>query len=175
MCVCVCVLRADGTRHADGARVGDAQQTRRGHARSSTHTNQASGPSTPGSVKAPASPCSGSSAPSGCAAGGARSRAAAGDATRAEDPHAVAELEGEPLGQRTRDALAVEAAERARTPATGRAGLPCGVHPRHLPQGTGRRAVEAAIRLVDERPHLHRPLQRAVVVGLLVCVKALPR
>jgi hypothetical protein len=22
---CVCVLRADGTRHADGARVGDAQ------------------------------------------------------------------------------------------------------------------------------------------------------
>jgi hypothetical protein len=55
--VCVCVLRADGTRHADGARVGDAQQTRRGHARSSTHTNQASGPSTPGSVKAPACVC----------------------------------------------------------------------------------------------------------------------
>jgi hypothetical protein len=42
VCVCVrvyvCVLRADGTWHADGARVGDAQQTRRGHARSSTHT-----------------------------------------------------------------------------------------------------------------------------------------
>ena len=36
-CPRVCVLRADGTRHADGARVGDAQQTRRGHARSSTH------------------------------------------------------------------------------------------------------------------------------------------
>jgi hypothetical protein len=111
----VCVLRVDGTWHADGARVGDAQQTRRGHARSSTHTNQASGPSTHGSVKAPASPCSGSGTPSGCAAG---------DATRAEGPHAVAELEGEPLGQRTRDALAVEAAERARAPATGRAGLP---------------------------------------------------
>ena len=45
VCACygstgVCVLRADGTRHADGARVGDAQQTRRGHTRSSTHTNQ---------------------------------------------------------------------------------------------------------------------------------------
>eukprot|EP00966_Prymnesium_polylepis_P249925 5777566-Prymnesium_polylepis.1 len=30
----VCVLRVDGTWHADGARVADAQQTRRGHARS---------------------------------------------------------------------------------------------------------------------------------------------
>eukprot|EP00966_Prymnesium_polylepis_P168295 3891386-Prymnesium_polylepis.1 len=30
----VCVLRADGTRHGDGTHVGDAQQTRRGHARS---------------------------------------------------------------------------------------------------------------------------------------------
>eukprot|EP00966_Prymnesium_polylepis_P254062 5871104-Prymnesium_polylepis.1 len=30
------VLRVDGTWHADGARVGDAQQTWRGHARSST-------------------------------------------------------------------------------------------------------------------------------------------
>eukprot|EP00966_Prymnesium_polylepis_P086170 1994431-Prymnesium_polylepis.1 len=64
--------------------------------------------------------------------------------------------------------MAVEAAERARTPAAGRAGLPCGVHPRHLLQGTGRRAVEAAVRLVDDGPHLHRPLQRTVVVGLLV-------
>eukprot|EP00966_Prymnesium_polylepis_P139665 3227106-Prymnesium_polylepis.1 len=37
-----------------------------------------------------------------------------------------------------------------------------------LPQGTGRRAVEAAVRLVDGGPHLHRLLlQRAVVVGLL--------
>eukprot|EP00966_Prymnesium_polylepis_P164205 3796891-Prymnesium_polylepis.1 len=27
--VCVCVLRIDGTWHADGTRVGDAQQTRR--------------------------------------------------------------------------------------------------------------------------------------------------
>eukprot|EP00966_Prymnesium_polylepis_P038063 882547-Prymnesium_polylepis.1 len=26
-CQCVCVLRVDGTWHADGARVGDAQQT----------------------------------------------------------------------------------------------------------------------------------------------------
>jgi hypothetical protein len=43
--MCVGVLRVDGTWHADGARVGDAQQTRRGHAQSSTHsTNQASGP-----------------------------------------------------------------------------------------------------------------------------------
>jgi hypothetical protein len=32
VCVCVCVLRVDGTWHVDGARVGDAQQTRRGHA-----------------------------------------------------------------------------------------------------------------------------------------------
>eukprot|EP00966_Prymnesium_polylepis_P084116 1946941-Prymnesium_polylepis.1 len=45
--------------------------------------------------------------------------------------------------------------------------LPCGVHPCHLPQGSGRRAVEAAVRLVDDGPHLHLPLQRAVVVGLL--------
>eukprot|EP00966_Prymnesium_polylepis_P279460 6456011-Prymnesium_polylepis.1 len=35
----VCVLRVDGTWHADGARVRDAQQTRRAHARSSTHTS----------------------------------------------------------------------------------------------------------------------------------------
>eukprot|EP00966_Prymnesium_polylepis_P226999 5252388-Prymnesium_polylepis.1 len=34
--------------------------------------------------------------------------------TRAEDPHAVAELKGESLGHGTRDALAVEAAEGAR-------------------------------------------------------------
>eukprot|EP00966_Prymnesium_polylepis_P238149 5507416-Prymnesium_polylepis.1 len=27
VCTGVCVLRSDGTRHADGARVGDAQQT----------------------------------------------------------------------------------------------------------------------------------------------------
>ena len=51
----VCVLRVDGTWHADGARVGDAQQTRRGHARSSTQT-RASSPSTHGSAKAPAAP-----------------------------------------------------------------------------------------------------------------------
>eukprot|EP00966_Prymnesium_polylepis_P221075 5113705-Prymnesium_polylepis.1 len=44
----VCVLRADGTRHADGAHVGEAQQTRQGHARSSTQT-RASSPSTHGS------------------------------------------------------------------------------------------------------------------------------
>eukprot|EP00966_Prymnesium_polylepis_P333388 7388856-Prymnesium_polylepis.1 len=31
------VLRVDGTWHADGARAGDAQQTLRGHARSSIH------------------------------------------------------------------------------------------------------------------------------------------
>ena len=42
-----------------------------------------------------------------------------------------------------------------------------GVFAENLPQGTGRRAVEAAVCLVDERPHLHRPLQRAVVVGIL--------
>ena len=33
----MCVLRVYGARHADGARVGDAQQTRRSHARSCTH------------------------------------------------------------------------------------------------------------------------------------------
>jgi hypothetical protein len=40
-CSCVSVSDGptDGTWHADGARVGDAQQTRRGHARSSTHTS----------------------------------------------------------------------------------------------------------------------------------------
>jgi hypothetical protein len=53
------VLRADGTRHADRARVGDAQQTRHGGAtRGRAHTHRASCPSTHGSVKAPASPCS---------------------------------------------------------------------------------------------------------------------
>ena len=35
--VCVCVLRAYGEGHADGARVGDARQTRRSHARPCTH------------------------------------------------------------------------------------------------------------------------------------------
>eukprot|EP00966_Prymnesium_polylepis_P054171 1252278-Prymnesium_polylepis.1 len=44
----------------------------------------------------------------------ARLRAVAGGATHAEDPHAVAEFEGEPFWQRARDALAVEAAEGAR-------------------------------------------------------------
>eukprot|EP00966_Prymnesium_polylepis_P013418 309741-Prymnesium_polylepis.1 len=34
---CVCVLRVYGARHADGARVGDAQQIRRSHARPCTH------------------------------------------------------------------------------------------------------------------------------------------
>ena len=86
---------------------------------------------------------------------------------RAEDARAGPELEGKPLGQRACDALAVEAAEGARASAAGRAGVPSGVHPRHLLEGPRGRAVEAAVRLVDDRPHLHGPLQRAVVVGLL--------
>ena len=64
-CLCVCYgLRVDGTGrgtrtwHASGAR-----NRHGGSTRGRVHTNQASGPSTHGSVKAPASPCSGSSAP----------------------------------------------------------------------------------------------------------------
>jgi hypothetical protein len=63
---CVCVLRVYGMWHADGARVGDAQQTRRGQARSSTRKSGVWPQHPRPSVKAPASPCSGSSEPSGC-------------------------------------------------------------------------------------------------------------
>eukprot|EP00966_Prymnesium_polylepis_P316919 7322633-Prymnesium_polylepis.1 len=58
---------------------------------------------------------------------GALTRGRRPGATRAENQHAVAELEGEPLCQRARDALAVEAAEGARAPDAGRAGVPSGV------------------------------------------------
>eukprot|EP00966_Prymnesium_polylepis_P155276 3586092-Prymnesium_polylepis.2 len=58
----------------------------------------------------------------GAPPGGVRLHVRAGGArSRAEDPHAVAELEGEPLCERTRHALAVEAAKGARAPAAGRA------------------------------------------------------
>eukprot|EP00966_Prymnesium_polylepis_P318641 7359815-Prymnesium_polylepis.1 len=40
-------------------------------------------------------------------------------------------------------------AEGAHAPAAGRAGEPTGLHPRHLPEGPRRRAVEATVRLVD--------------------------
>eukprot|EP00966_Prymnesium_polylepis_P204710 4742349-Prymnesium_polylepis.1 len=92
------------------ARVRDARTTRAGTHTQRSHTK-------PVCRHGPRSVMQGSGM--GAGGGGApQARRQAGRAyarppavTRAEDPHAVAKLEGEPLCQRTRDALAVEAAE----------------------------------------------------------------
>ena len=111
-------------------------------------------------------------APRGAGPVRSRTLAAGGAHTRAQDAHSALQLEGKPASAGTRNAASVEELERAAA-AVSRLADTLGVHPRELLEGLASRAVEATVRLVNQRPHLHSELERAVVVGLL-CVCILP-